>query len=47
MNEFQNTCPLNNGFSYNCRECGATTAHLEYGDVYLSALYCDGCGKQH
>jgi hypothetical protein len=46
MNEFKNSCPVGNGFSYNC-ECGATSAHLEYGEVYLSYSYCDGCGKQH
>ena len=45
MNEWMNTCQVQQ-FSYNC-ECGATKAHLEYGDVYLSYLYCSGCGKQH
>ena len=43
MNEWKNTCQVRR-FSINC-ECGSQLGHLEYGEKYLSPLYCSGCGE--
>jgi hypothetical protein len=43
MNEWMNTCQVAR-FSIKC-ECGSTAGHLEYGEKYLSPLYCSGCGQ--